>query len=78
MSRTKRSEPSSGCWMRHPRGKKSERKRIQRINEEYRDEGITAHKQRKALPPDAWDDLQISYTRGQPWQRVVKSRWQKR
>lgn len=63
--------------MRVPKGKQSERKRIARENDEYGDEGITRHRQRKALPPDAWDDLPISYTRGQPWQRVVKSKWQK-
>jgi len=78
MSRTKRSEPSSGCWMRVPKGKKSERMRLERIAEDFGEEGIVQHRQRKAVPRDSWDDVQISYTRGQPWQRVVKSQWMRR
>lgn len=63
--------------MRQPKGRKSERRRIERADEDFAEEGIVRHKQRKALPADPWDDLPISYTRGQPWQRVVKSKWQK-
>lgn len=25
---------------------------------------------RKAIPPDDWDDLLVSYWRGQPWARI--------
>lgn len=78
MSRTKRSEPTSGCWTRLPKGKQSERRRIASADDEFDDEGIVRHKQRKAIPPCPWDDLPISYTRGQEWRRIVKSQWQKR
>jgi len=64
--------------MRIPKGKKSERKRLERIAEDFGLRCLCCTMQRKAVPRDSWDDVQISYTRGQPWQRVVKSQWQKR
>ena len=32
-------------------------------------EGLPIHKTRNTTPPDDWDDLPISYTRGQAWAR---------
>ena len=50
--------------MRRPHGKLQERKRIEREQADYSDEGLTKRKQRKAIPPDAFDDLMVSYMRG--------------
>jgi hypothetical protein len=37
-----------------------------------RAEGYTPTKQRQAVPPNAWDDLVVSYRRGQAWSRDTK------
>ena len=64
MSRTQRTEPR-GCWMRNPRGKVAVLRHIEATAGELHDAGYT--RTRKAVPPDDWDDLPVSYVRGQAW-----------
>lgn len=62
MSRTYRAEPSSKAWFRTPRHIRA-KKEVLRAE----DEGV--FKNRKAIPPTDWDDLTVSYIRGQKWSR---------
>ena len=59
--------------MRRPKHKRALRET------EFADDemGDLKHKQRKSKPPTNYDDIIVSHYRGQPWQRVVKSKWQK-
>ena len=67
MSRTRRAEPPRH-WMRWPRNKRAKRE-LEASAEAMSAEGLTIHKTRNTKPPDDWDDLPISYTRGQAWAR---------
>ena len=67
MSRTRRTEPSSGCWMRTPRHIRAKRQ-IEQTDDALTDEQINVP-HRKAIPPDDWDDLFVSTIRGQAWSR---------
>ena len=51
--------------MRYPRGKAQVLRHIEATAGELHDAGYT--RTRKAVPPDDWDDLPISYIRGQAW-----------
>jgi len=44
-------------------------KQIGQADAGYADEGMAARRNRKPIPPDAWDDIRVSYWRGQPWAR---------
>ena len=71
MSRTHRSEPTSGCWMRTPRHKLAERG-LEPAAFDIRESGhlpVKPASNRRAIPPNAWDDLTVSYWRGQKWAR---------
>ena len=71
MSRTRRSEPSSGCWMRTPRHKSAERG-LEAATFAIRESDqlpVKPASNRKAIPPNAWDDLIVSQWRGQKWAR---------
>ena len=70
MSRTRRAEQPR-YWMRWPRNKRAKRE-LQASAEAMSAEGLTIHKTRNTTPPDDWDDLPISYTRGQAWSRNPK------
>jgi hypothetical protein len=56
--------------MRRPRSK------VARINREAADDALCAEGlaplQRRKVPPDAWDDLLVSYWRGQEWARRIR------
>ena len=67
MSRTRKREPSSSCWMRNPRHLSAERG-IEATDLDLKAEGLPIP-HRKAIPPNAWDDLLVSTLRGQPWHR---------
>jgi hypothetical protein len=66
VSRTHRKDPG-GCWMRTPRHKAIHRD-LEATDAELRAEGLP-QPHRNAKPPTAWDDLIVSYRRGQPWSR---------
>lgn len=67
MSRTRRSKPTSWCWMRSPRHARTERQ-LEAVNDALVSEGL--HKpHRQAIPPNALDDLFVSHIRGQEWSR---------
>lgn len=66
MSRTRRTEPPNH-WMRRP-GNLRQKRQVAHADDSLRSEGITPP-QRKAIPPDDYDDLPISYLRGQSWSR---------
>ena len=67
MSRSRRAEPSSGCWMRSPKHIHAERQ-LADADDELRNEGIVP-RHRKAIPPNAYDDLLVSQWRGQSWSK---------
>jgi hypothetical protein len=54
--------------MRAPRGKRSA---LRALADDAEGE-IVRHPNRKAIPADPWDDLIVSYFRGQPWHRAWK------
>jgi hypothetical protein len=54
--------------MREPRHKRAMRE-LQASADAMAEEGLMIRKTRNTTPPDDWDDLPISYTRGQPWSR---------
>lgn len=62
MSRTYRSEPSNAAWLRKPKHMRAKRELLK-----AQDEGVL--KNRKAIPPDDWEDMVVSYYRGQEWNR---------
>lgn len=70
MSRTRRAEPPC-YWMRFPRNKRAKRE-LEASAEAMSAEGLTIRQTRNTTPPDDWDDLPISYTRGQVWARKPK------
>lgn len=70
MSRTRRTEPPR-YWMRWPRHKRAKRE-LQASADAMSAEGLTIRTTRNTTPPDDWDDLPISYTRGQAWARKNK------
>lgn len=67
MSRSRRSEPSHGLWLRRPKHKRAERA-VEQSDDAIRSEGLHT-RNRRAIPPSAWDDLTVSHYRGQPWAR---------
>lgn len=62
MSRTYRAEPSSKVWIRRPAHIRAKRELLR-----AEDEGVV--KNRKPIPPSDWDDMVVSYHRGQKWSK---------
>lgn len=54
-------------WLRCMRGRRGALRQASMVADEFGD--ALRIKQRVAIPPDPWDDIQISYTRGQAWAR---------
>jgi hypothetical protein len=54
--------------MRRPRHKCALRE-LEASHDAMEDEDLTIHSTRQAIPPTDWDDLFVSYMRGQEWAR---------
>lgn len=67
MSRTYRRNPGP-TYMRKPRGKRAVRAALEGDTDD-----LLRHPNRRAIPPDAWDDLTVSIFRGQRWHRAWKA-----
>jgi hypothetical protein len=62
MSRTYRTEPSNGAYLRKPKHIRAKKELLR-----AEDEGVI--KNRRAIPPSDWDDRVVSVYRGQEWNR---------
>lgn len=69
MSRTSRREPTSRCWLRRMRCKPAWRG-LEASADALRTEGIAVRTRAGAVPRDPWDDVLVSYRRGQAWSRT--------
>ena len=67
MSRTYRQDPR-GCWMRSPRHRRA-RIAASVLADPELAEVVNRQPKRVSQPPDACDDLLVSYWRGQAWAR---------
>lgn len=67
MSRTYRQDPR-GCWMRRPRHRRARIAAAVLADPELA-EVVNRQPKPVSQPPDAWDDLLVSYWRGQTWAR---------
>jgi hypothetical protein len=47
-------------------------KQLAASDDAIRAEGYAPARQRQAVPPNAWDDIVVSYRRGQAWARDTK------
>jgi len=54
--------------MRRPRHKRALRE-LEASLDALTDEDVPVHATRQAIPPTDWEDITVSYTRGQEWSR---------